>query len=209
MLSHREIRPQLRTPSRQLLAKTATATHNLKMMDFTNIALIGMPGVGKSTLGVLLAKALSWGFVDTDVLIQVAEERPLKEIIHTEGIERFARIEQRHIVALDRRQHVIAVGSSAVCGPAAMQRLKSLGVIVHLDLPLFELEDRLTKSNGRGHCLAPGQTLESLFQQRQPLYQEHADITVHCLGSTHEELIEEVTSRLSSVGSAVASQRRI
>jgi shikimate kinase len=169
-------------------------------MEFTNISLIGMPGAGKSTVGVLLAKALSWDFLDTDVLIQVAEERPLHEIIYTEGIERFARIEQRHMVALDRRQHVIAVGSSAVYGPAAMQRLKGLGVVIHLDLPLPALEERLARLNGRARFMAPGQTFHGLFQHRQPLYQQYADLTIDCRDRTQEEIVDEIIAELS-VGS--------
>jgi len=167
------------------------------MIDSTNISLIGMPGVGKSTIGVLLAKALTWNFLDTDVLIQVAEERPLHEIIYTEGIERLARIEQRHVVALDRRQHVIAVGSSAIYGPAAMQRLRALGVVVHLDLPLFALEERLARLNGRGRFMAPGQTLHGLFQHRRPLYQQYADLTIDCADRTQEQIVDEIIARLS------------
>lgn len=167
------------------------------MLHFTNISLIGMPGVGKSTVGVLLAKALSWSYLDTDVLIQVAEERRLNEIIQTEGIERFARIEQRHLVALDRREHVIAVGSSAVYGPAAMQRLRSLGVIVHLDLPLDILEERLARLDGHASLLAPGQTLHGIYQHRQPLYRQYADLTIDCVDRTQEEIVEQILSRLA------------
>ena len=166
-------------------------------MHFANISLIGMPGVGKSTVGVLLAKALSWDFLDTDVLIQVAEERPLHEIVHTEGIERFARIEQRHIVALDRRQHVIAVGSSAVYERAAMQRLKSLGAVIHLDLPLLALEKRLGRLDGNGRLLAPGQTLHGIFQRRQPLYQQYADLSIACIEHTQEQIVGEIMARLA------------
>ncbi len=167
------------------------------MLSSTNISLIGMPGVGKSTIGVLLAKSLAWDFLDTDVLIQVAEERPLQEIIYTEGIERFARIEQRYMVSLDRRRHVIAVGSSAVYGPAAMQRLKALGTVAHLDLPLAALEERLARLDGRGRFMAPGQTLHGLYQQRQPLFRQYADFSVDCLERTQEQIVEEIVARLS------------
>jgi shikimate kinase len=156
-----------------------------------------MPGVGKSTVGILLAKALSWDFLDTDVLIQVAEERPLYEIVHTEGIERFARIEQRHVVSLDRRLHVIAVGSSAVYGPAAMERLKSLGAVIHLDLPLFVLEERLGRLDGNGRLMAPGQTLHGIFQRRQPLYQQYADLTITCIDHTQEQIVREIVARVA------------
>lgn len=166
-------------------------------MNSTNISLIGMPGVGKSTVGLLLAKALSWSFLDTDVLIQVAEERLLHEIVHTEGIERFARIEQRHVVALDRREHVIAVGSGAVYGPAGMQRLRSLGTVIHLDLPLPVLEERLARLDGNGKILAPGQTLHGIFQYRQPLYRQYADLTIACIDRTQEQIVQEIIARLS------------
>src|SRR5574340_362706 len=106
------------------------------LANVSNISLIGMSGVGKSTIGVLLAKAMSWSYVDTDVLIQAAEERHLRDIFYTEGIEAFVRMEQRHVLALDRRRHVIAVGGTVVHAPAAMAHLKSLGAVVHLDLPL-------------------------------------------------------------------------
>ncbi len=169
------------------------------MIALTNISLIGMPGVGKSTVGVLLAKALSWNFIDTDVLIQVAEERPLREIIRTEGIERFARIQQRHVVSLDRRQCVIAVGSSTVSGPAAMQRLKSLGTVIHLELPLPALEERFTRLNGYATYMAPGQTLHGIFQVQQPLYQQYADFTISGLDHTQEEIVDQIIARFSCV----------
>jgi len=166
------------------------------MTKFANISLIGMPGVGKSTVGVLLAKALSWSFVDTDVMIQVAEERRLQDIIHCEGVEALARIEQRHVVALDRRKTVIAAGGSVVHGPAAMERLKNLGAVVHLDLPLQALEARLANINGRGLPMAPGQTLPGLYQQRQPLYHKHANLVVHCAYRSQEQIVDEIITRL-------------
>ena len=161
------------------------------MGKFVNISLIGMPGVGKSTVGVLLAKAISWSFLDTDLLIQVIEERRLRDILLTEGIERLVRIEQRHILALDRRQHVIATGGTVVCGPAGMRHLKSLGGVVHLNLPLPLLEKRLAELDGQGSVTAPGQTLHGIFQQRQPLYRRFADITVDCALRTQEQVVEE------------------
>ena len=169
------------------------------MADFANIALIGMPGVGKSTVGVLLAKAISWSFVDTDVLIQVSEERRLQDIIHTEGIEAFVRLEQRYVLSLDRRRYVIATGGSVVYGPAAMEHLKSLGAIVHLDLPLHLLEKRLQNLNGRGVAMAPGQTLHGIYQQRQPLYREYADLTIRCEDLLQEQVADEIVAGLSQV----------
>ena len=167
-----------------------------QMANFANVSLIGMPGVGKSTVGVLLAKAISWSFLDTDVVIQVAEERRLHEIIHTEGIEAFVRMEQRHVLALDRRQHVIATGGSVVYGPAAMEHLRLLGAVVHLNLPLEMLEQRLKDLNGQGPAMAPGQTLHGIFQQRQPLYRKYADLTIDCENRTQEQIVEEIIARL-------------
>lgn len=166
------------------------------MVDHVNISLIGMPGVGKSTVGVLLAKALSWSFLDTDLMIQVAVERRVRDVVYTEGIERFVRIEQRYVLALDRREHVIAAGGSVVCGPAAMEHLKSLGAIVHLDLPLPVLERRLAELDGQGIVIAPGQTLHGIYQQRRPLYQRYAGVTIDCADRTQEQIVEEIIARL-------------
>ncbi len=166
------------------------------MIKQSNISLIGMPGVGKSTIGVLLAKAVSWSFLDTDVVIQVIEERSLKDIVQSEGIERFFRIEQRHVLALDRRQHVIAAGGSVIHGPAAMEHVKALGAVVHLDLPLPLLEARLARLNGRGLLMAPGQTLHGVYQQRDPLYREYADWTIDCQDRSQEDIVREITAHL-------------
>ena len=155
-----------------------------------------MPGAGKSTIGVLLAKAVSWSFLDTDVMIQVAEERLLQDIIQAEGIERFVRIEQRHVLALDRRKHVIATGGSVVCGPAAMQHLRTLGTIVYLNVPLPILAHRLSNLNGRGMIMAPGQTLDGVFQQRLPLYRRYADLVIDCGSRTQEEIVDEIIARV-------------
>lgn len=166
------------------------------MLNHSNISLIGMPGVGKSTVGVLLAKAISWSFLDTDVMIQVAEERPLRDIIDTEGIERFVRVEQRYVLALDRRQHVIAAGGSVIHGRAAMEHLRSLGTIVHLDLPLPILEERLARMNSHAIIMAPGQTLHGIFQQREPLYRQYADVGISCDGRSQEDIVDEIVARL-------------
>jgi len=171
--------------------------HHERMAPSVNISLIGMPGAGKSTIGVLLAKAISWNFVDIDLLIQVAEERTLQEIIRSEGIERFIRIEQRHTLIMDRRQHVIATGGSVVYGAAAMEHLRSLGTIVHLDVPLPTLENRLENLNGRGVIMGPGQTLHGIFQQRQPLYQHYADVTIDCANRTQDEIVDGIIARLT------------
>ncbi|HUT14220.1 MAG TPA: shikimate kinase [Thermoguttaceae bacterium] len=162
------------------------------MASYLNVSLVGMPGVGKSTVGVLLAKRLAWGFLDTDVMIQVIEERSLRDIIYTEGLERLAHIEQRHVLALDRRECVIAAGCTVVYGPAAMEHLKSLGLVVHLDLPLSILEQRLAGLNGHGPVFSPGQTLHGIYQQRSPLYRHYAGVAVDCADLTQEEIVDEI-----------------
>lgn len=168
--------------------------HPLK--DEQNIVLIGMPGVGKSTCGVLLAKALSRRFIDTDVRIQAEEGRRLQEMIDTRGTDEFCRIEERHVLALSCRGSVIATGGSVVYSPAAMAHLSSSGVIVYLELPLPALEKRLMNLDSRGVVMAPGQTLRGLFVERKPLYERYAELTIDCTGTAHEEVVREIAAQL-------------
>lgn len=161
-----------------------------------NIVLIGMPGVGKSTVGVLLAKVSSREFVDTDVLIQARERRRLQAIIDADGLAAFQRIEEERILALRCRHHVIATGGSVVYSAAAMRHLRRTGVVVHLDLPLRQLKERLTNLPTRGVVMAAGQSLESLYNERQPLYLRYADRTVACAGLTHEGVVERIVEAL-------------
>ena len=167
-----------------------------KIKPDTNLVLIGMPGVGKSTVGVLLAKATSRDFLDTDVYIQAKEGRNLQEIIDREGTEVFCRLEERHVLSLICQSCVIATGGSVVYHAAAMQHLASSGIIIHLDLDLPALENRLTNLNSRGVVMAPGQTFSQLFAERQPLYQKYARYTIPCANQTHEEIVGQITRRL-------------
>lgn len=157
-----------------------------------NVVLIGMPGVGKSTVGVLLAKALSREFLDTDVMIQAREGRRLQEMIDTEGLAAFLAIEARHILALECRAHVIATGGSVVYSEAAMRRLKGSGVVVHMTLPLDLLLARLTNLDSRGVVIARGQTISGLYEERRPLYERYADVTVDGAGLTHERNVARI-----------------
>ena len=167
-----------------------------KLTQETNIILIGMPGVGKSTVGVLLAKFTSRDFIDTDIYIQAKEGRSLQEIIDQDGLAVFCRIEEHHLTSITRKACVIATGGSVVYYPEAMNHLKSSGIIIHLDLGLPSLEKRLTNLSSRGVVMAPGQTLAQLFKERQPLYKKFADLTIDCAGRTHEEVVAEVFRRL-------------
>jgi shikimate kinase len=162
-----------------------------------NIVLIGMCGVGKSTVGVLLAKALGRHFLDTDVYIQAVEDRSLQQIIDEVGINTFCEIEQKHIMRIDVSNTVIATGGSVVYSPKAMQHLADNGIIVHLDLDYQTVEQRVTDLYTRGVVMEAGQSLRSLHQSRQPLYQKYAQLTVDCARKNHEQIVEEIISALS------------
>ena len=173
-----------------------------------NIVLIGMPGAGKSTVGVLLAKALSRDFLDTDVYIQAKQGRTLLEIIDQDGLPAFCRIEERHVRSLQCRTSVIATGGSVVYSPAAMARLRASGIIIHLHLDLAALEKRLTNLSSRGVVMSPGQTLPELFAEREPLYRKNADLTIDCAGFSHEEIVGMMVRRLSRFTPPPARARR-
>ena len=162
----------------------------------SNIVLIGMPGVGKSTVGVLLAKRLGRYFLDTDVLIQFACEKNLRELIEAHGAAGFCQIEQDYVTCIDVKKAVIATGGSVVYYESSMLALKDDGVIVYLDLPLDELETRLGDLNARGVILEPAQTLAALYEKRTPLYRKWADLTVALSGLTHDRAVEAVVAEL-------------
>lgn len=163
-----------------------------------NIILIGMPGVGKSTIGVILAKMLGYKFLDADLVIQEREGRLLKEIIADEGTDGFIRIENEVNASIDARNTIIATGGSVVYGGGAMAHLKSIGKIVYLEVDLESLKERIVSVKGRGVVLRDGQTLEDLYMERVPLYKKYADITVNENGCTVEETIDKVIEKLKS-----------
>ena len=143
-----------------------------------NIVLIGMPGAGKSTVGVVLAKKLGYHFLDSDILIQESEDRTLPEIIAAEGTDGFLEIEDRVNSQIDTEKSVIATGGSAVYGKNAMKHLKSIGTVVYLAVSYESLEKRLGDLTDRGVALKEGQTLLDLYRERCPLYEKYADITI-------------------------------
>ena len=161
-----------------------------------NIVLIGMAGAGKSTVGVLLAKALSRTFFDTDLVIQAAEGRQLQDILDAEGLRAFRTIEARHVLALDVCDAVIATGGSVVYSEAAMAHLKRDGVAVYLRHAPDVLEARVKDADPRGLAIAPGQTFGELYDERRPLYEQYADITIDCTGLSHEEVVRRVIEKL-------------
>ena len=165
-------------------------------MQSRNIVLIGMPGVGKSTVGVLLAKTLKRPFLDTDLVIQTREDRYLQEIIEQDGMEGFLDIEERAICDLRVRGHVIATGGSVVYLPRAMAHLKEAGLLIYLALPSKELETRVTNITTRGIAMRPGQSLADLYAERLPLYEQYAHITIDTSGSTPEEVVTRLSDML-------------
>ncbi|MEL4861791.1 shikimate kinase [Pseudoflavonifractor phocaeensis] len=143
-----------------------------------NVSLIGMPGSGKSTVGVLLAKELGFSFVDTDLLIQRQEGALLQSVLDRLGTERFLDTEAEVIAALDCQRTVIAPGGSAVLRDLGARRLKELGPVLYLKLPCAALERRLGDLASRGVTLAPGQTLQDLYDYRAPYYEKYADLVI-------------------------------
>lgn len=161
-----------------------------------NIILIGMPGAGKSTVGVLLAKALGYAFLDTDLVIQQREGALLQPLVDSLGVEAFLDVEADAICSVECRGTVIAPGGSAVCRERAMSHLRALGRIVYLHLPLEELERRLSNISTRGIAMAPGETLADLFARRAPLYRNYADLTVDVGRQSLEETVALVLRAL-------------
>lgn len=161
-----------------------------------NIILIGMPGSGKSTVGVLLAKTLGFDFIDTDLILQQREGALLQNILNEKGTETFLDLEQQAICTVECRQAVISPGGSCVCRELSMAHLKNLGRIVYLNLPLQELEARLNNISTRGIAMEPGQTLSEVYRCRTPLYEKWADVTVQCAGQTLEETVAAVLRAL-------------
>jgi shikimate kinase len=166
------------------------------LRDEQNIILIGMPGVGKSTVGVLLAKATRRGFIDTDVYLQAGEGKALQEILDGHGIEAFRRMEEDYLLCLGAASHVVATGGSAVYSDKAMQSLKATGPVVHLELPLELLERRIDNMATRGIVMARGQTLADVFARRAPLYCRWADLTVQCVQKTQDQIVSEIVRRI-------------
>jgi len=148
------------------------------MRDMKNIVLIGMPGVGKSTIGVILAKELGYQFVDADLLIQKQEKRLLKEIISEEGIEGFIAIENQVNASIEANRTVIATGGSVVYGREAMEHLGEIATVIYLKLSYKALRKRLGNLKNRGVVLRDGQTLKDLYEERVVLYEKYADITI-------------------------------
>ncbi|MED9967934.1 MAG: shikimate kinase [Blautia sp.] len=163
-----------------------------------NVTLIGMPGAGKSTLGVVLAKVLGYEFLDSDLLIQKQEKKRLSRIIEEKGTEGFMAVENRVNASIEAENTVIATGGSVVYCDEAMQHLKSIGRVVYLKLSLEAVSRRLGNLKGRGVVLKDGQTLKELYEERTPLYEKYADIVVDEEGKDLEASLQAVLEILNS-----------
>ena len=163
-----------------------------------NIILIGMPGSGKSTVGVVLAQALGLGFVDVDLLLQEREGALLQELIDRFGVERFLDLERDAILSLSCRGTVVAPGGSCVCREESIAHMRRLGTAVYLSLPLEEVEGRIHNLSSRGIALSPGQTLADVYRYRAPLYEKCAHITVPAAGRSLPETVQDVKNALAA-----------
>lgn len=163
-----------------------------------NIVLIGMPGAGKSTVGVVLAKRLGYRFVDSDLLIQDQYGKLLHELISEHGVDGFLKIENQVNAGIQLTRSVIATGGSAVYGQEAMEHLKKISTVVYLKLPYEEIRQRLGDLNARGVTLRSGQTLRDLYEERTPLYEKYADVVIECHQKELREVVLEISNQLGS-----------
>ena len=158
--------------------------------------MIGMPGAGKSTVGVVLAKKLGYAFLDADLVIQSRQGKLLHEIISERGVEGFWQVEEAVNESIRTDRTVIATGGSAVYGERAMAHYQEIGTIVYLSLPLKEIRQRLGDLDERGVTLREGQDLAGLYEERVPLYEKYAHITVDCENLSIREIVEKIARML-------------
>lgn len=151
-----------------------------------------MPGAGKSTIGVVLAKKLGYEFIDSDIVIQNKYKKILQELINEHGIDGFEKIENDVNKNLNTKNSVIATGGSAIYGKEAMEHFDSIGTVIYLNLPYEEIEQRLGNLEERGVTIKKGQTLKDLYNERTPLYKKYANVIIDCQGKTIREIVEEI-----------------
>jgi len=154
----------------------------------SNLTLIGMPGAGKSTVGIILAKNLSFGFIDTDVLIQINQQKSLQQIIDESDHLNLRAIEEKEIMKLNIRNHVIATGGSAVYSTNAMSHLLNISKVIFLEVSFKEIKRRIHNFKTRGIAKSKDQTFRDLYDERQSLYKKYAEITINCDRLDQEEI---------------------
>ncbi|MEG6612210.1 shikimate kinase [Pseudoclostridium thermosuccinogenes] len=164
-------------------------------MNINNIILIGMPNSGKSTVGSYLAKALGRRFIDTDQLILEKAKKPLKDIVNFDGLDKFLSIQDEVINSLDAANSVIATGGSVIYGEASMSHLKAMGTVIFLDISYETVVSRL--SPGRRFAREEGKSLLDVYNERKPLYQKYADITIDCSVREAKDIAEDIIKQLN------------
>ena len=164
-----------------------------------NIILIGMPGAGKSTIGVLLAKSMGYNFLDTDLIIQSQQKKKLQEIIDEEGIDAFLKCEERALTSIDFDCTVVATGGSAIFSERGMKHLKNGGICVYLTVSEQELVKRLSNIKTRGIACRKGETVAEIIEERRAYYEKYADVTVNCENATAEQTVEKIIESISSL----------
>lgn len=164
-----------------------------------NIILIGMPGSGKSTVGVLLAKAIGYSFVDTDLIISRETGKPLQKILDVDGLNGFLQLEEKVGKELKCDHTVVATGGSMVMSDAAMNNLKKGSKVVFIDVPLDEIKRRVTNIKTRGIAFDKGETLDDVYEKRNPLYNKYADINAPFSSGTIENTVELIVEKLSVI----------
>lgn len=169
-----------------------TQTYRFEEVHGDNLVLVGMPGCGKSTVGIVLAKMLGWDFVDVDLVIQNRSGKRLQEMIAQLGNEGFLEREADAVESLKCSHTIIATGGSAVLHPRGLAKLRQLGRLVYLEHPYEEIEGHIHNLESRGITLRPGQTLKDLYDVRTPIYEQVADRTVHLENCTIEEAANAV-----------------
>lgn len=155
-----------------------------------------MPGAGKSTLGVLLAKAIGYPFMDTDIILQHKEGQLLQEIIELKGLEAFKVMENEMLKELVRERHIIATGGSVVYCEEGMDHLKKLGLIVYIELSYETIKKRLHNIKTRGIAMEKNQSLRDIYDERCSLYRKYADVVVNCDGADIETSVSKILSIL-------------
>ena len=158
-----------------------------------NIILIGMPGAGKSTVGVVLAKRMQKKFIDTDLLIQEEQNLTLHQIMERDGLDGFLKIENEVLKKLDVQNCIIATGGSAIYGKEAMEHMKKSGHIVYLKLSYESICSRLGDLKERGVVISPGKTLQELYNERICLYQKYCDIEINCEKKELKDIVGEIS----------------
>lgn len=161
-----------------------------------NIILIGMPGSGKSTVGVVLAKKLGFQFVDSDLVIQEQSGKLLYQLIEELGEAGFLMLENKVNAGIQAEKAVVATGGSAVYGKEAMKHLKETGIVVYLNLPYEELRERLGDLHKRGVVIREGSSLWELYEERIPLYKKYADIVMDCSGRDLRSIVEKIAKEV-------------